>query len=833
MPPPLFDADDTPPVPVAASTQTTPLNQRVADLESAVTQLLADVGRVAAAGRAAAGLQPTVDSLTARAAQLSAAQQALTAIAAAAPTLEGLPPGSGGVSQPPMQDVRGQLPVHATIRYPTRDLSAIRRVVVHHTVTRGDILPERIAQVQVAQGKAGITYHFLITADGTIYWTQPLETVVGQMLDPVTNEQSVGVALAGNFTDQAPPAEQLASAAALIAWLLYSLHLPIDALVGRKEIETSHGSPGKQWMQGANYKATLVRQVQAILDAAIEVEPPGGTDVEQLQARVRELEATVARLQSLADQATALAQQVQDLRNSVSQRDAELARLRPLADAATALQAQVATLTATIAQREAEIRQLQAEIARLQGTTGGGVTAPPIRDIVDQLEKHPTLPPYPKRTKPISLIVIHHTDTPKTFTPQQIAHYHVFGERKNSEGKVIKEPWPGIGYHFLVGADGAIFQCQREETKSNHVGGEPNNYGVGVSLIGRFMKTDLQGKPAPPEDQLPTAPQLRSTAQLVAWLMTRHNVPLEKVMGHRDVWVGATACPGDQWLTGAKWKTALQTQVSAVLEGSPAGASKPLMHYVLFWDHGTDWARDDYRNAQDYIAHFRPTNGFAVDDALHAEHVTIIGGELGVSAADAARLQAAGCVVHRLAGVDEADTKAKLMALITQNTPWPGAPPMTTAGLIPTSLSVEEAAETAPRTDEWTVPDDWSVVAPPPTTTPLTAAPFAEPGLSGTTFAAADTSELDAILVPGMEEVTVAVSAAEATRDGVGDHVPAIVEVGESVSPWSAVVVVEPSPAASPATSSETPDLPAPAKVATLGSGMKARQQERTRKTKK
>ncbi|QLQ07534.1 MAG: N-acetylmuramoyl-L-alanine amidase [Anaerolineae bacterium] len=89
----------------------------------------------------------------------------------------------------------------------------------------------------------------------------------------MTNEQSVGVALAGNFTDQAPPAEQLASAAALIAWLLYSLHLPIDALVGRKEIETSHGSPGKQWMQGANYKATLVRQVQAILDAAIEVEP--------------------------------------------------------------------------------------------------------------------------------------------------------------------------------------------------------------------------------------------------------------------------------------------------------------------------------------------------------------------------------------------------------------------------------------------------------------------------------------------------------------------------------------------------------------------------------
>ncbi|QLQ07535.1 MAG: N-acetylmuramoyl-L-alanine amidase [Anaerolineae bacterium] len=358
----------------------------------------------------------------------------------------------------------------------------------------------------------------------------------------------------------------------------------------------------------------------------------------------------------------------------------------------------MATLTATIAQREAEIRQLQAEIARLQGTTGGGVTAPDTRHR-RSLEKHPTLPPYPKRTKPISLIVIHHTDTPKTFTPQQIAHYHVFGERKNSEGKVIKEPWPGIGYHFLVGADGAIFQCQREETKSNHVGGGPTTTGWGQPhwSFHEDRPARQTGAARRPVAHRAATAQHGAAGGLVddqAQRSARKSHGAPRRVGRRHSLPGRSV---------ADWSQVEDGAANPGQRGSgrvTAGASKPLMHYVLFWDHGTDWARDDYRNAQDYIAHFRPTNGFAVDDALHAEHVTIIGGEPGVSAADAARLQAAGCVVHRLAGVDEADTKAKLMALITQNTPWPGAPPMTTAGLIPTSLSVEEAAETAPRTDE-------------------------------------------------------------------------------------------------------------------------------------
>ena len=83
-----------------------------------------------------------------------------------------------------MHDVSAQLPRHTTARYDTRTLDTIKRVVVHHTVTRDNVTPERIAQVQVSQGRAGITYHFLIGGDGAIYQTNALETVSEQTVTP-------------------------------------------------------------------------------------------------------------------------------------------------------------------------------------------------------------------------------------------------------------------------------------------------------------------------------------------------------------------------------------------------------------------------------------------------------------------------------------------------------------------------------------------------------------------------------------------------------------------------------------------------------------------------
>ena len=99
----------------------------------------------------------------------------------------------------PCATCAARLPENRAKTYPSRDIGDICRIVVHHTVTRADAQPQAIAQAQVKQGKAGITYHYLVGGDGTIYWTQPLESITDQTLTPAVNANGVAVALAGNF----------------------------------------------------------------------------------------------------------------------------------------------------------------------------------------------------------------------------------------------------------------------------------------------------------------------------------------------------------------------------------------------------------------------------------------------------------------------------------------------------------------------------------------------------------------------------------------------------------------------------------------------------------
>jgi N-acetyl-anhydromuramyl-L-alanine amidase AmpD len=340
------------------------------------------------------------------------------------------------------------------------------------------------------------------------------------------------------------------------------------------------------------------------------------------------------------------------------------------------------------------------------------VAKPQIIDVVSSLPTHPVLASYPNRTAPISVLAIHHTDSPKTTTVQQIAQYHVYGVRSDAEGNLVKAQWPGIGYHFVIAPNGTIYQGQREQTRSYHVGSNANDYCLGISFIGRFMRLGYDGKVQAEEDQIPTAAQLRSGGQLVAWLMQEFDIPIEKVLGHRNVVGGYTACPGEHWESGLKWRNLLIGEVQAAMDAVPeCEGDQPMEHYLLFWDHGSLWAAEDWENAQAYVAHFRPTTGFSVEDAKQARHVTIVGGPSGVSAAEEARLRAACIDVHRLAGADQAATKVMLDELVTQNTPWPGAPPR-----VPSPPAAAEAPDTEPtgderfagvEPDEWTIPDNW------------------------------------------------------------------------------------------------------------------------------
>ncbi|OQY48385.1 MAG: hypothetical protein B6242_02480 [Anaerolineaceae bacterium 4572_78] len=170
---------------------------------------------------------------------------------------------------PPSRPVGGGVIVHDIIHtlptnssnpsYLRRNRRAIKRIIIHHTATSSMTTIERIAQYQVTnRGVYGITYHYCVMADGHIFQTEPLESVSLHAAD--FSQDSVGVALIGNFTQQLPPQKQMRATAQLIAMLSAQLNILIsdENVIGCREvIRTS--SPGNTWL---NWKHIILHQAR-------------------------------------------------------------------------------------------------------------------------------------------------------------------------------------------------------------------------------------------------------------------------------------------------------------------------------------------------------------------------------------------------------------------------------------------------------------------------------------------------------------------------------------------------------------------------------------------
>lgn len=122
-------------------------------------------------------------------------------------------------------------------------------------------------------------------------------------------------------------------------------------------------------------------------------------------------------------------------------------------------------------------------------------------------------------------ITVHHSATPSTATAESFARYHV-----NSKG------WAGIGYHFVIKADGTIQQTNDVVSWSYH-NGFNNKNAIGVCLVGNF------------DQSYPTNEQIKSLEWLIKDLMNDSKLPnLKYVMGHKE-YAGATSCPGSNFNT--------------------------------------------------------------------------------------------------------------------------------------------------------------------------------------------------------------------------------------------------------------------------------------------
>jgi hypothetical protein len=161
----------------------------------------------------------------------------------------------------------------------------------------------------------------------------------------------------------------------------------------------------------------------------------------------------------------------------------------------------------------------------------------PVAELGDSLARHPRQS-YPRRAlADIRYLVIHHTGAAAEVGPVEIAQEHV-----------AVNDWPGIGYHFVVGADGAVSRTQDLTVVSYHAR-QFNPAAVGIALQGDFS----QGPP-------PTA-QLEATADVVAGLVADLGLPPDALRGHCEM--VPTDCPGPHFLDG--WKPLLERAVMARL----------------------------------------------------------------------------------------------------------------------------------------------------------------------------------------------------------------------------------------------------------------------------
>jgi hypothetical protein len=180
---------------------------------------------------------------------------------------------------------------------------------------------------------------------------------------------------------------------------------------------------------------------------------------------------------------------------------------------------------------------------------------------------------------PFRKIVVHHTASPNGVKDPAAT------VRFGYELHVVTRGFTDIGYHFLIGPDGEIFEGRRARAYAKgalHTGEDGSGNGIigghtkgrnagscGIALIGNFMKAT------------PSGAALASLIHLTAWEAQRHKIdPLgsdkyiatdgtslvfPNIVPHRGI--GATLCPGNKMASAMPW---LRQQVADQVGSFPA-----------------------------------------------------------------------------------------------------------------------------------------------------------------------------------------------------------------------------------------------------------------------
>jgi len=107
-------------------------------------------------------------------------------------------------------DLRGKLPVRQDIQYKMRTEAEIDGIIWHHTASRAQTIRSIAEYHTKVRGWPEIAYHFAVGHDGKVY--QLLDVQKWSHHAAGHNRNNIGIVLIGNYEDNEPSPQMLASA---------------------------------------------------------------------------------------------------------------------------------------------------------------------------------------------------------------------------------------------------------------------------------------------------------------------------------------------------------------------------------------------------------------------------------------------------------------------------------------------------------------------------------------------------------------------------------------------------------------------------------------------
>lgn len=137
--------------------------------------------------------------------------------------------------------------------------------------------------------------------------------------------------------------------------------------------------------------------------------------------------------------------------------------------------------------------------------------------------------------KNIQYLIIHQSATLREQTTfEKIKKFHLYQGMGN------------IAYHYFIESNGRTRKGRNESTAGTHTkASNMNTKSLGICLAGDFNKEN------------PTKEQLQALERLIVQLIEKFSIPINNILGHREVPGSVTECPGDnlnKWLVSLRKK---------------------------------------------------------------------------------------------------------------------------------------------------------------------------------------------------------------------------------------------------------------------------------------